>query len=312
MKGMRKWMCFTLMASALNLVLMPRAGAQQGETESMRSSWKAGHSESTIVTPATDYVSVPGPIQTNATTISCGSAVVATTTSDYTGDNLYLYVKNVVEGTLSAKRSGCGREIRGDFVIKGWTVSPSPNPPMATIAAKLVNGCKLETKNTEEVYGSGGTAACGSRVNFSWTVNGVTTTHTETDGCTNGFWIEPTESQVTVFTTPHGCKYPPEPATPEALQVPAAPVPMQACDGGYVLGWETIAGATHYEVRTELNGSGSYVLVYSGSGTTAGRPRSPISVSNGSTRRAWVRACNGSGCGFYSEPAVMTYFAGCP
>lgn len=248
-------------------------------------------------------------------TISCGTGVNQINTVSWNHFNLG-YVENKVEATAKLIRESCGREYRGDLKIKGSTAfNYGDAGPMAVIAKKASNACTLRAEDSAEGFGSLD-SACGAWVEFSSSINGIVGTPAIVkQGCAAApvpqfYYIYPNE--VDVQTVYHdGCTFPPENNAISSIAIPDAPEANQICDGKWSLSWEAIPTATSYTVMTRELSTVGYVTHYTGPNRYLG-PFRAIQVNYNSWTEVWVKACNATGCSYYSEPATLPYFSGCP
>ena len=79
------------------------------------------------------------------------------------------------------------------------------------------------------------------------------------------------------------------------------------CYGLNGLSWSSPSHAEYYQVFVDKSHTQNWERVYHGSGTSVwlSVPQSDLSWS------ARVRACNGTGCGAYSDPVTVFYYDGC-
>jgi predicted nucleotidyltransferase len=83
--------------------------------------------------------------------------------------------------------------------------------------------------------------------------------------------------------------------------VPAIPTGVSATDGSYTdrvhISWNSVAGATYYEVYRSTSSEGTKTLL----GSPSSSPYDDTSALVGTTYYYWVKACNDNGCSDFSS-----------
>jgi len=82
---------------------------------------------------------------------------------------------------------------------------------------------------------------------------------------------------------------------------------ISGCNGKWLMDWSSVSGATSYQIWSQA-GTSSYALY----ATTTSSLKIVTASTSAPTTNFKVKACDGAGCGAFSNVWSVYYYSGCP